>query len=166
MQYIVFHRCFSSIGMEDEINLADELPPEGPEEVMSEATIKRAAALGASGATKYAIAKALNISAYYAGKIMRDEQYKKLVEEIGDDAVANAKAKTRADLARLARKAVTAIEKNLDKHNLNAAITVLRSLGLETAKDGDGEKNSFTLVLAGQKPEPQTIVVKQKEEKK
>lgn len=149
--------------MSEEISqtiLEEDLPPVGPEETMSEAIIKRAAALGASGATKYAIAKSLKISNYYAGKIMRDELYKKFVEEIGNDAVANAKASTKADMARLARKAVTAIEKNLDKHNLQAAITVLRSLGLETAKDGDEKQGGFTLVLAGQKPEPQTVVVK------
>jgi|SRR6185437_7461497 len=149
----------------ENIEEIDEVQPEGPDEVMSEATIKRAAALGASGATKYAIAKSLNISNYYAGKIMRDELYKRIVAEIGDDAIDNAKAKTRADLARLAKKAVTAIEKQLDKYNLNAAITVLRSLGLETANKDEEGKGSIQIVLAGQTPEPKPAIVV-KEQKK
>lgn len=144
--------------------LEDELPPEGVEQIMSDATIKRAAALGAAGATKYAISKALKISNYYAAKIMRDDRYKQLVEEIGNDAVVGAKAHIRKEMARLSKKAVAAIEANLDKKNLQAAITVLRSMGVETAKDEGDKQQGFTLVLAGQKPEPQTVVVKKAEE--
>jgi Asp-tRNA(Asn)/Glu-tRNA(Gln) amidotransferase B subunit len=142
----------------------DEVPPPGVEEIMTDAFIKKAAALAASGVTaKQTLAKQLKVSTYFAGKIMRDERFKQLVEEIADDAVANAKAVTRNDLARLSKKAVLALEKNLDKHNLQAAIVVLRSLGLETGTKDEGKAGGFTLVLAGQNtPQPaKTVVVKE-----
>lgn len=118
---------------------------------MSETTIKRAAALAAGGASKYKVAKGLNLSHYFVAKIWRDELFKKLVAEIGDDAVAASKATMRNELSKLSGLAIKAIEHQLKKHNLNAAITVLRSVGVETAPKDDGaDKGGFTLVLAGQ----------------
>lgn len=138
---------------------ADTGPLLSIEEAMSEATIKQAAAMAASGATKYKVQKLLRLSQYQVSRIWKDEQFKKLLADIGDEAVLNAKATTKADLARLAKKAVMALEANLDKKNLQAAIVVLRSLGLETSKDDDNKEGGFTLVLAGQKAEPQTVRV-------
>lgn len=145
----------------DEINAP---PPLSPEEVMSEATIKRAAALAAAGGTKYKVMKELGISQYYTNKIWRDERFKLLLEEIGNDAVAASKSQLKSELAKLSGLAIKALTANLKKDNLQAAIVVLRSMGVETTKEGEDKGKGFTLVLAGQKQEPQTIEVVSKDE--
>jgi hypothetical protein len=141
-----------------------EPQPLTPDEIMSEATIKRAAALAAAGASKYKVQKELGISQYYTNKIWRDDLFKKLLEEIGNDAVAASKSQLKGQLAKLSTLAIKALEVNLKKFNLQAAVTVLRSMGVETAKDGDEKQQGFTLVLAGQKQEPKTVVVQKNED--
>lgn len=136
----------------------EETPPE-VDVVINETVVKRAAALAALGATRYRVAKELKISHYYVRKIWKDELFLKTIQEIGDAAVTSAKATTKKELAKLAPKAVNTIEKNLDRHNLEAARIILRSLGLEQEKPGEQKEGGLTLILAGQKPEPQKATV-------
>lgn len=143
----------------DELELEDEAAPE-VEQALSDTMIKKAAALAAAGAKKTAVAKQLKLSGYYVTKIWKTELFKKTAEEIGDNAVFEAKIVTRRELSLLARKAVIAIEKNLDKHSLAAAQVVLRSIGLENPEEKAADAGGFTLVLAGQQPAPKTIEVK------
>ena len=141
---------------EEQALVADPTDTDAP---MSEATIKKAAALAVNGATKYKVQKALGISQYFVNKIWKDELFKKLLTELGDDAVAASKATLRNEIAKLSGLAIAAIEHQLKKHNLQAAITVLRATGVETAqKDDEKDKGGFTLVLAGQNGQPDKTV--------
>ena len=150
--------------MSDTIDLAPA-PELTTEEKLNETVIKKAAAMAAAGVTKAEIGRQLGLSQYWRTKLYKDELFKKTVAEIGEDAVSSAKAFTRGELSRLAKKAVTAIEKNLDKHSLEAAKTVLRALGLEQAKEDDNKQGGFTLVLANQKqPQPAIVVKKENDE--
>lgn len=140
----------------------DQLPAEeqGTDEVITEARLKKAAAMAVGGAEKGDVRKALGLTYYAVNKLYNDEQFKKLVAELGDDAIVVAKQTTRNKIAKLAAKAVVALEKNLDKHNLEAVKVVLRSMGIEQQKEGDDKASGLTVVLATQpKPEPKTIEV-------
>lgn len=155
---------------EQVLEIAEQpLPEETVEDIMSDAMIKRAAAYAAAGVTaRQTMAKKLGVSNYFAAKIMRDDRFKQLVEEIGNDAVAVSKAQLKNEVAKLAPLAVKALTANLKRDNLQAAITVLRAMGVETAAKDDGaDKGGLTLILAGQKPAEQkaTIQVVKEDEK-
>lgn len=130
---------------------------------LTETRTKRVAAMAIAGGTKGAIAKSLGLSVYAVGKIFKSEEFKSLVETTGDDAISTSKAMVRTEIARLGRKAVLVIEKNLDKHNLEAAKAVLRALGLDGADKDGADKGAFTLILAN-KQEPKSIVVVEKDD--
>jgi len=154
--------------MTEQAPAPDEAPPLTTEEIMSEATIKKAAALAASGVTAVqTLAKKLGISNHFVRKIQADDRFKQLVEEIGNEAVSVSKAALKNEIGKLAPLAVKAIKANLEKNNLQAAITVLRAMGVETAEKDSGEKGGIQIILAGQKPEPKkpdVVVVREDKE--
>jgi hypothetical protein len=141
--------------------------PDSADETALAATVKRAAALAASGATKYKVMTSLKLTQYAVNKLWKDERFKQIVAEIGEDAVSASKAITRNQMAKLSSLAMKAIEFQLKKNNLMAAVTVLRAIGVETEKDKGGESGGFSLVLATAQPDKKTtieVVDKTKEE--
>lgn len=138
----------------------DTLLPEAEDSsVITEARLKKAAALAVAGANKGEIRKSLGLSAYGINKLYKDDRFNQMVTELGEDALVAAKAVTRVQISKLAAKAIKALEANLDRNNMAAVTTVLRSMGIEDGKDQDNKQGGFTLVLANQKPEPKTINV-------
>jgi hypothetical protein len=129
-----------------------------------EVIIKRAAALAAAGASKTKLRQELSLTQYRVNKIYKDELFKRLVAEVGDDAISTMKSLTRSKLSAMQAKAMKALEDHLDKKSLEAVKVWLRAVGLDQTKDSDDKGGGFTLVLANQKPEPQTIIVKQEED--
>lgn len=141
----------------------DEAEPLTPEEGLSDTIIRKGAAMAATGSTRPAVQKALKLSLYMVKKLYKHELFRTTLAEISDDAVAAAKVKTRNDISRMQTKAMAALEKNLDKHSLEAVKIFLKSMGLaeETEnKDGGG----FTLMLATQPKPTNTITVKREGE--
>ena len=61
-------------------------------------------------------------------------------------------------------KAMVALEKNLDKHSLEAVKVYLRAIGMEHEPEANKDAGGFTLVLANQKPDPQTVQVVKEDE--
>jgi hypothetical protein len=153
---------------DDELDSLEAEMAEAPSDsdgLINDTIRKKGAALVASGASKLKLRKELKLSAYAVNKLYKDEGFKKLIQDIGDDAVAAAKARARSTMARLEQKAMTALEKNLDKHSLEAVKTWLRAVGLDQTKDGDDKPGGFTLLLATQpKPEPKTVQVVREDE--
>jgi len=151
----------------DNDNTLPELPDEtyeGPQVGLTDALIRKAAALASGGSSKNAVQSALKLSKYMVDKLYRHELFKSTVAEIADDAVAAAKNKTRADIARMQGKAMAALEKALDKGSVDAVKSWLKAMGMDQEKEGQ-ESNSFTLLLANQpQPQPKTIVVKREGE--
>lgn len=133
-------------------------------EVITETVLKKAAALSSQGVSKQAMGKQLKLSPNRIKRIHQDERFKQMVQEIGDDAVSAAKAKTRSDISRMQNKAMKALEDNLDKKSLEAVKVWLKAVGMDQEKETATDNNSFTLVLANQKPEPKTVVVKREGE--
>lgn len=140
----------------------DVLPPdeESVEGPLSDAVIRTAAALAATGSTKNAVQQRLKLSLYMVNKLYRHELFRSTVKEISDDAVAVAKNKTRHEISKMQVKAMNALEKNLDKHSLEAVKVFLRAIGMEQEKEDDGKGGSFQLILANQPQPKQAIVVK------
>ncbi len=131
---------------------------------ITDALIKQCAAMSASGASKKDIAKQFGLSNYFVNKIFSDELFKKSLGDIGDEAILSARAITKRELARLASAAVKTIAKNLEKHNLQAAQTVLKAIGLDGSNKDDQPQGGFTLVLANQKKEEVIKVVDKEDE--
>lgn len=148
--------------MDQEIILLEDLPEDGTATATITDTIrKKAAALAASGKNKQEVKKQCGLSVHGMNKLYKDEEFKRLVADIGDDAIVNSKNEMKLAISRMTKKAIVALEKNLDKHSLEAVRTFLKIIGLGEGAVTDDKGGGFTLVLANQKPEPQTIVVKQ-----
>jgi hypothetical protein len=97
---------------DDELDSLEAEMAEAPSDsdgLINDTIRKKGAALVASGASKLKLRKELKLSAYAVNKLYKDEGFKKLIQDIGDDAVAAAKARARSTMARLEQKAMTAL---------------------------------------------------------
>lgn len=147
--------------LDAEILAADGVPE--PVTGLTDAVIRKGAALASTGATRPKIGTELGLTKYMVNKMFQHELFRSTLASISDDAVAEAKAKTRHDISKMQSKAMKALEKNLDKDSLEAVKIFLKSMGLaEEVENKDG--GGFTLMLATQpKPQNTTTVVVKKE---
>lgn len=127
--------------------------------LINEVTTKKVAALASTGASKNAISKQLKISLYHVNRIQKTDEYRTYLTEIGDSVIASAKAEMRTAIAALKGKTIKALDKNLDKHSMDAVKTVLRAMGLDgQVKEDEGKGGGLTLILAGQDNKSPTVV--------
>ena len=142
----------------------EDVAPIGAAQITDE-LIKKAAALSVGdNLSKTQVRQKLGVTGYLINKIYKHELFKSTIAAIVDDAVLAAKNKTRQDISRMQNKAMVALEKNLDKHSLEAVKVYLRAIGMEHEPEANKDAGGFTLVLANQKPDPQTVQVVKEDE--
>jgi hypothetical protein len=148
----------------EELAALDQEIQQSTGDKINDAVLKRAAAFAiANGDNKTAMGKALKLTPYQINKLYKSEQFKKYVDDIGNDAVASIKASTKAQMAKMQDLAMKALTKNLKGESLEAVKVWLKAVGLDGTKEDDKAQGGFTLVLANQKPATQTIEVKNAE---
>lgn len=160
-----FESYLSDEELEELSQEIEQAGDEGPQTGLTDAVIKRGAALAASGAAKLKVRTTLGLSVRMVDKLYKSELFRSTVASIADDAVAAAKNKTRTDISRMQGKAMKALEANLDKNSLEAVKTWLKAVGMDQEKEGDDKGGPLTLILANQpQPQPTTVVVKKEGE--
>lgn len=116
-----------------------------------EALMKRIAALAVSGTSKAAIAKELKISRRQVDKAYNDERFLKLVDDIGNDAIATTKTFIQKEFSKLSPEILRVLKANLKKDSLEAVKVFLKAMGLDAKAEEDVSGNgNLTVVLATQ----------------
>lgn len=118
--------------------------------------------------TEVGVSKALNITRHAVSKIVNSEAYKKRLNEIRSEAMAEAASMFMGEIAKLRPLVVKALKKNLENDNMEAVRAWARFAGLEQKPEGAAPDTSLTIVMPGaapaEKPAP-SIVVTEGEEK-
>lgn len=124
----------------------DELDPATVQESMG----RQVATLALSGISVRTIGEKLKITPAAVRRIMETDHYKGLIADSAEQELGPALAKAKSQLAKLAPKAVKAIERALDEGSardaLQAATIVLKSVGLHEEKDAQQDQ-SITIVM-------------------
>lgn len=132
--------------------------------VVSEALTRQIATLLLSGISVADCAKQLAITPASVRRITDTDKYKEIVTKAAEDELAPALSKAKAQLARLTTKAIAAIDRALTDGNardaLQAAMIVLKSVGLHEEKDAQ-QDTSITVILPGGLESPITYEVKE-----
>lgn len=142
------------------------------ETVVNEAFTRQVATVMLTGASVTECAKQLALSTAAVRKITQSDRYKEIVAETAESELGPALAKAKSQLARLSTKAVTVIERTLDKYiedgvggrdAINASTIVLKAVGLheETEKQ---QEQTLTIIMPGAANEPVTYEVNSDEE--
>ena len=120
--------------------------------VVDEVLTRQIATILVGGVSITDCAKKLNISPAAVRRIVETDKYKELVAEAGEEELAPALARAKAQLARLTSKAVKAIEEVLDtgagRDKLQAASIVLKAVGLSENEEKQNDGN-ITIVMPG-----------------
>lgn len=98
------------------------------------------------------IARQLNISPALVRKIVLSPRFREIVEEAAEETLKPALARARWRMAKLADKALNVIEQNLDDGNLQAALAVLKGIGMDQTQEKTSDTH-LTVVLPGAKTE-------------
>ena len=116
---------------------------------ITDVIIKQVAALSATGASILEISEQLHISRYHAKKITLQPEFKKIIRDIGDDAVATAKQLLRTKTGELANEVYRVIRERLEDNDLEAAKVVLKIIGFDQQEQTQGD-TQINVVLPGQ----------------
>lgn len=117
--------------------------------VIDELLTRQVASLLASGANNTQIANELQISATMVRKISAMPETKAMLKEVGESALAGAKALIRQRTAKLAEKIVDVIEAQLAEGNLDAVKIGLKVLGFSDQEQVVQGAQNLTVVLPG-----------------
>lgn len=120
-------------------------PPKPIDMVM----IKQAAALIASGSTVADVAKTLDITHFRAKNLINGDECRRLMNEIGNEALATAKERIRKGTAGMVDDILATIRQHLKDGNLQAIPHALKILGF-TESEGEVKDTTINLVLPGQ----------------
>ena len=124
-----------------------------PPKRLDEALYVQVAALAATGATRNAIAKQLEISPFYVNRIFKSEEFQKQVRDIAEEAVGTAKNTIRFRVAELATDVLNALTYQLrDKSSIEAVKVALKVLGFGEDEQVKNDTN-IQVVLPGVKEE-------------
>lgn len=108
------------------------------------------------------IASDLGLSNRTVARIMETEEYKALISEVGDKAVAEARNQLRSASSRLVPKAIKALEALLDDDSAKAKAEgvkgVFRLVGIDGNNDDSGKGGDIHILLPGA-TQPTTIEV-------
>lgn len=129
--------------------------------VVDEVLTRQIAGILVGGASITDCAKKLNISPAAVRRIIETDKYKAIVAEAGEEELAPALAKAKAQLARLTTKAVKAIEEVLDtgagRDKLQAASIVLKAVGLHENEEKQNDGN-ITIIMPGGTQNTQEVI--------
>lgn len=128
------------------------------EKVAEEAFTKQIAALAAAGTKPSEIGKQLNLKPKEVKDILNSEECKKYMIQIGQEAVGAAKETIRARTAAMATKFLDALEKNLEKGNVQAFGTYLKIMGF--GENGPEQADTNITVMFPSSPEPKDVTPK------
>jgi hypothetical protein len=87
-------------------------------------------------------------------RALETQQCKDIVREINEVAVETAVAIAKSGLSKLAKKAVEVVSANLEDDNLNAAVVVFKSLGIDQQDSSPKGQQNITVVLPGVAEKP------------
>lgn len=129
--------------------------------VVDEVLTRQIAGILVGGVSITDCAKKLNISPAAVRRIIETDKYKDIVSEAGEEELAPALAKAKAQLARLTTKAVKAIEEVLDtgagRDKLQAASIVLKAVGLSENEEKQNDGN-ITIIMPGGTQNTQEVI--------
>lgn len=131
-------------------------------DVVKQQILERAAVLSLTGAPRTQIAQELGLSDKAAKRLMDSDEFKQVVQTMGDALSVEAKSKLKKGLARLVDKSLRVLEDNLDEGELEAVKLVFRGLGLEQT-DGKIQDTQINVILPNLQPEENVIEVKPNE---
>lgn len=112
-----------------------------PEVTISDLVIKQVSASAATGATIGQIATQLSLSKYHVKKIMAMPEFKKIVKDIGDEAVNNAKQVIRSSTSELAAEVSRVLKERLEDNDLEAVKVALKIIGFDQQEQSKGDTN-------------------------
>lgn len=135
-----------------------------PEVVIDELLTRQIASamLDNQSATFAQIAKTLNIPTMLVRKVCLSAKFKDIITKAGQDELGPALARAKVKMARLADKAMTVIEQQLDDGNLNAALAVLKGIGMDEQVDKQVDQ-TLTIILPGAERQQKTIDISTEE---
>ena len=127
----------------------------GEIKVIADAVRKQVAVLALAGKSRPFISKKLNITRYMVDKIYRDEEFKRVVKEIGDATTEVAKQAVRSQVSELVKDAFESLKHLLqEKKSVEAIKVFLRIVGLEDKEvnKGGGDINLILPTTKVEKP--------------
>lgn len=125
--------------MEDEIKPIVKRKRKAGEALNDGALIKQVAALAALGGNQTSIGKELGINDETAARILAKEETRAIIDDIGDAAVKQAKARLKTQISSLAESVYKALKFQLEKKNsIQAAGLALKVMGM----DGESESKA------------------------
>ncbi len=117
--------------------------------VVDELMTRQVASLLATGATSVKIAQDLGVSRNVVARIAGMDSTRALVKEIGDSAIAGAKAEIRLATAGMVRKIMDVINQNLDEGNLDAVKVGLKILGFQDNEPVNQGAATLQVIMPG-----------------
>lgn len=102
------------------------------------------------------VARQLNITPALVRKICLSEKFKELVADASTGVLQAALDRARYRMAKLADKAIDVIDQNLDDGNLNAALAVLKGIGMDQ-KEEKTTDTVLNVILPGASPVPKEV---------
>lgn len=129
--------------------------------VVDEVLTRQIAGILVTGVSVTECAKRLALTPAAVRRITDTDKYKEIVSEAGEEELAPALAKAKAQLARLTTKAVKAIEEVLDtgagRDKLQAASIVLKAVGLHEEEEKTSNGN-ITVIMPGATNNEQHVI--------
>lgn len=117
------------------------------------AQIKQIAALSLDNVPEYKIAKEMNLSRHAVRKLRNSDEFKSLMQELGDHAVANAKEQFKSKMEELAPLAFEALKHNLAEKKIEAVRVFIETVGLKDKEVDKGDTGILQVIFPGQKSE-------------
>lgn len=127
------------------------------------ALMKKLAALELAGVSRAQAAKELGIGIQVARTLQSKQEYKDLLSVANDEKAAEELSLVKTRLAKLATKAILAVEKALDegahREALQAANVVFKAVGIDTPEKNDGAGAPINIILPNVYQDNQVIEV-------
>lgn len=123
---------------------------------LKDAVTKQVAALRISGMSKEEIANKIRISRRQVDNVIKSDEYKVIITEIGESAVMEAKNVLKRRVSELVPQAYEALKNNLAEDNMEAVKVVFKAVGLEQKEESAQGDTSITILMPGQQ-EPKDV---------
>lgn len=133
---------------------------------ITDAFLKQVVALALSGKSQNAISHELKVSRRQVRKVYETEEFKTMVEDVGDDAIRTAKVYIRQEFSKLSKEVVRVLAARLKKDDLEAVKVALKTMGLDQIEAEDGGPQGLTVILGSSSKSKDDVVVVKPEEKK
>lgn len=126
-------------------------PEPRPQVVIDEFLTRQVAAAMMDGKSFNLVAKELNLSNRMVRQIAASKKFQDICAQVGQDELGPAVAAAKRRMAKLTGKAMDVIERRLEDDDLQAALAVLKGIGMDTQVEKVSD-TSITVVMPGAKP--------------